>query len=222
MKTTLRRLALAGAFTGMIGCAGAQVNVETGTKAVGTAQASSMEQGCKAKRSNQQACIIETIAKSCRTENAEDDAFYKCTESKLDVPDSMEQRQFNVEASKGDDVISMRFGSGTMFDIASVQLTSIDEGSVSFEARIERLHVADPKGKQTVQAQAFSVAYDGTVNGETGLLKQMEIWGISVEKAGEGKVKVKFSSIDPSAISPGNITPVKGVADSDAAAPEQQ
>jgi hypothetical protein len=193
MSSSLRNLAYAGAIAGLISCAGAQVKVSTGPESAAPA-------GSASKKSGLQSCLIEGISKDCKAKSKDDDSFYSCTEEKLALKD-YEQKSFGVEASKGDEVISMRFGSGVIFDIAAVQVASIDEKGVDFSITVDRIHIAKPDEKTSVQKGTVNVTYEGAMTGDLSLFKQLEVWGMSVEKKGE-KVSVKYSTMDPSAIAP--------------------
>jgi hypothetical protein len=202
MASTLRNLAYAGAIAGLIGCAGTQKKVMTETAPPNATQTLTSED-CKTKRTALQICLIEAIAKECKAKTKDDDAFYACTDSKLDLTkDDYTSRTFTVEASKGDEVLSMRFGAGSLYDVAAMQVSSIDEKGVLFSIKVERVPLTSTEDRQTVQEGSLKAGFDGTISGDVMLVKQLEVYGLNVEKSKDSKVKVTCSTLIQSAMAP--------------------
>lgn len=201
MTSRTRNLAYAGMIAGLIGCAGVQKKIDAGPESTAAPTATSTESGCKAKRTMLQSCIIEAIVKDCKTKTKDEDSFYSCTADGLDLSGRKpEQRSFAVQASKGDEVISMRFGMGVVYQTASAQINSIDDAGVELGMSMELVHVANTDDKDSVQKGTLKVGFDGAVSGDVGMFKQLEVFNLSVEKLDGGKVTVKYSTLDPSAV----------------------
>jgi hypothetical protein len=102
-----------------------------------------------------------------------------------------------LTVSQGDEVFSIRNGTGVLTDIVRLEVSTIDSSGINFNYDIDRIATAQPETKNSIQHASLRMNFDGSKSGPWDFVSITEIWNFKVEIGDGTKATIRFESANP-------------------------